>query len=413
MTREDERSLAARPELTPEKLMQGGVIVGVEQNVRGSLVAMSGMALERITRERAEVPPGYKLPERPVYFLDPNSRRMISISNREYTGGGERKTPDKYGLFAEVVELDEKGKPHYRLSTSDIILPNESYQLVAVGPNSDGLPPSYMEVEEAEEEEGEKKKKFVPWNMLLGQLQGWMNEASVDQNESPEAFIKRFSKLREGAEFKAKEKIDKTFRMTTEGHQGISERTVPMNLIITDEGKDSFLYQASVRAGLYPVLANPYYVADIPLLDPEFDMESWGKAMQDPKVAEVIGYLSLRQSPGERSIAHRVGVITIDDRALNTAQYVANSKREYEILNRVQSINILVQILQRDLPFFAVLNMRKPGTDSKKDKKEPDKAAHGLYYLSHNETAYEGLLRKLKADMILTMYVRGGAPIVK
>src|SRR3990170_7061927 len=116
MTTENEQSLQKRPALVPERLMQGGLVVGVEQGIQGSLMSVTGAAIERITRERIEVPPQFKLPERSVYFLDPNTRRLIMISNRE--NRGENKTPDKYGLFAEIVELDEEGKPHYRLSSS-------------------------------------------------------------------------------------------------------------------------------------------------------------------------------------------------------------------------------------------------------------------------------------------------------
>lgn len=80
MSQEHGQSLARRQEGL-EKLKRGGLIVGMEPSIQGSLFNVTGAALERITRERTEVPPQFKLPERAVYFLDPNTRRLIMISN--------------------------------------------------------------------------------------------------------------------------------------------------------------------------------------------------------------------------------------------------------------------------------------------------------------------------------------------
>lgn len=403
---EDEKSLAKRPELIPDKLKEGGVIVGVEPSVTGSLVSMSGLALERITRERLGSP--FKLPERSIYLLDPNSRRMIMITHRELFG--VKKTPDKYGLFAEIVELDEDGRPIFTLSTSDVILPNEDYRLAHVGPNTNGLPPSYIQVEKPKEEGEEEKPEFVPWNMWLGQLQGWMNEVAVDPNETFESFINKFTELRERAEFQAAKKIEETF---PQGDQGIDEKTVPLNLIITNKGEDSFLYQASVRAGFYPTLAQPLAIAKLP---------SVGKALIQLTLEDMEGILEgedLLHLPGYHRTNHHIGVVTIDFEAVRQEQEKEKASHNDVLYERLIQVPFWVAHLQSASPIFAAIGLDSSEEEAKKispkfvSSKEVRKMHHGWYKSPHDETQYEGLLRKLKADLLLTMFVRGGAPIVK
>lgn len=415
MANEGERSLVKRPELLPEKLKEGGVIVGVEPSVTGSLVSMSGLALERITRERLGSP--FKLPERPVYLLDPSTRRMIMITHREsferdIDVGRKTKTSDKYGLFAEIVELDEKGKPIFTLSTSDIIFPNESYQFTHVGPNFDGFAPSYIEVEKPKEEGKEDKVEFVPWNMWLGQLQGWMNEVTIDPKETFESFVSRFEEMRRRAEFKAKEKIKQTF---PEGNQGIEDKTVPMNLIITNKTIDSFLYQASIRAGLYPVITTPSELANLP------------PSLAERKKAGEIDFKRLRSSlnvlrylPGYQYTTHNIAVITIDYEGLNQEHGKAELAGDFDLSHRIHEVHLWVfEQMQKRNPIFAIVGVNEPPDEEAiKQLKEhvplkARKAEHGYYLTPLDEKEYEGLLRKLKADLLLTMFVRGGAPIVK
>lgn len=380
----EKRQIQKRPELVPERLMRGGLIVGVEQGIQGSLMSVTGAAIERITRERTEVPPQFKLPERPVYFLDPNTRRLIMISNRE--NRGENKTPDKYGLFAEIVELDEEGKPHYRLSTSEIILPNDNYQLVAVGPNNYGLPPSHIEVVE-EEEEG--KKKFVPWNLWLGNLQNWMNELRVDTNEGFDAFVERFYKSRLNSETNVKRKIEETFR---ESYQGIDEKTIPANIIITDKGENDLLYEVSREAGFYPVI---FTAGNLAALFDEIAQRHESIIKED---LYNIGHYARHDV-----IKYSIGVLTIDEDALDQEDSSRVSKL---------SLRYIPGEFQKFNSIFALVSVRRQEIFNDPDS-EPKKRNHGYYFSPYDEDQYRGLLNKLKADLLLTMFLRGGAPIVK
>ena len=393
-----ERSLQKRPDLVPERLMRGGLIVGVEQGIQGSLMSVTGAAIERITRERTEVPPQFKLPERPVYFLDPNTRRLIMISNRE--NRGENKTPDKYGLFAEIVELDEEGKPHYRLSSSEIILPNDNYHLVAVGPNNYGLPPSHIEV--TEEEEG-GKKKFVPWNLWLGTLQNWMNEVKINPNEDFDSFVRRFSELRARNMSEAKEKIKAVF---PNGEQGLAEATMPINVILSSKDNE-LLLKASQQAGLYPVILDMKELAHI--VDKDFPLDKELIA-DDRAIHSITRYLPTGY------VDYNPAVITFDLNVYNelcqSAEGVGKNmySRLRELFHGFQQYNSIFSLV--------MLMGEKPFEDTEVDKQfkesdEPRKIRHGLYRSSYFEEQYLGLLNKLKADLLLTMFLRGGAPIVK
>jgi len=377
MATENERSLQRRPELVPENLMQGGLIVGVEPGIQGSLMSVTGAAIERITRERTEVPPQFKLPERPVYFLDPNTRRLIMISNRE--NRGENKTPDKYGLFAEIVELDEEGKPHYRLSSSEIILPDDNYHLVAVGPNSFGLPPSHIEV--TEEEEG-GKKKFVPWNIRLAELQNWMTQVTVNPDESLDEFLSRFAKIRADSKNEVDNKITQSF---PGGNQGFDDHIVPINLIVTVQNQEE-LRQASIQAGLYPAIFSPDKINEAisAMKQNEF-------VVDDPSLTFLFDFT-------------KSAVITIDNRTalsqLDITLYRALSSQRDSVRR------FLHGRYPKNSPTFAMVWLPIEG------EQENLKLEHGSYY-SYNNEEYRGLLNKIKADLLLTMFLRGGAPIVK
>lgn len=248
MKPEDERSLTKRPDNLPENLTRGGLIVGTDQTIRGSLMALSGLAIERITRERAELPPGQRLPENAVYFMDPDAKRLIMVSRRENYPTGRGSCPDwENGLFAETVELDDEGEPRFSLSTKEVTLPKNQYQMVAVGPNRYKMPPSHIDMME---EETPGKEKFVPWNIYLANLQSWMNEVSIGPNETFESFMKNFDELRSESQKAVKTKIKTAF---VGGSQGFDETVAPFNLIITDEVNKEKYEKASRDAGLFPV----------------------------------------------------------------------------------------------------------------------------------------------------------------
>lgn len=393
MATDHELSLKKRSEIAPE-LFKRGFIVGAEPAMQGSLMNMAGMALERITRERSEVPSQFRLPERPTYFLDPNSNRMVMVTNREKSNVPEYRN----GLFAEIVEVDDQGNPKFRLSTSEIVIPGGTFQPVAVGPNKFNMPPSYIPMTE-EDMPGEEK--FVPWNVYLGSLQDWMNELTVDPNEDFESYMERFITLRERSEIRAAGKIKTAF---PGGLQGFDESTAPFNLIISDETNKEKLINASVAAGLYPVFvsAREFVEADI------HAQELFGLSRYEIRDAgfNIAEYLPVSWTSQAKT--YRPAVITDD---WNSGRALENQGVKFEKLGRARSP---ISIIERALghiydhnPIFSsvYLAVGKEG--------DINKEGNGRYYCPNDEQLYREFLYKVKADLLLTMFVRGRAPIIK
>ena len=425
-----------------QRLERGGLIRGIEP-VQGSLTTMTGFALERITRERVGAPPELKLPERVVYLLNPDSRRLIMVSNREPKDQVNFWEAPRYGLFAEVVQLDEDGKPQYYLDSSDVILPDDMYQPVAVGSNDFGLPPSHIQIEEGGEGNGERSgKKFVPWNIYLSRLEHWMGQVRVDpKSEDFQAFMQRFLDLKRESGIRVENTIRSAFPRSI---QGLDDKMVPVNVIITDQGEDSPLYIASVEAGLYPFLFHPEDLAtqleinkeaDMPpemashlgILLPMLDETRQKYASDDPDRNRDMGEFAkriaerLREKHGRMPVnsEYSVAVVTSDDEAIRRIAYDGEERaRRGEIPNtafgKYRALLMSVDSIIEHNTIFSVVNLgwnRVPGNRVPEDVA---KLAHGDYYCPPDEEdRYRGLLNKIKADLFLTMFLRGGAPIVK
>lgn len=403
MAHEDERSLEKRPEINLAKLSKGGVIVGKETGIQGSLMNVSGMALERITRERVGIPPELRLPERAVYFLDPATSRMVMISNREDMGRGS----ERAGLFAEIVEMDEEGKPHYRLSTSEVLVPSDQYQLVAVGPNKYGLPPSHIEIVEEgslirDEKAKAKKEQFVSWNQHLANLQVWMNEAKPAPGEDLDTFLKKFESLNGKRRVETSELINRSF---PQGWQGFSPHAAPINVIIGDDKNREMLRKASLDAGLYPVF---------------WDLK---------KIVESL--MELETNPNSRQILERHWALGPDCKILTYITHIP-AIMTFDMINPGINDPIVQKASGRGVmnnpgriggafrgnnPIFSVVELwagtDEPEGEEDYEDKEPWKEEHGLYGVRRVEKQYRQLLTKLKADLLLTMFLRGGAPLTK
>ncbi len=428
---------------TMQRLEKGGLIRGIEP-IQGSLTTMTGFALERITRERVGAPPELKLPERVVYLLNPDSRRLIMVSNREPKDQVNFWEEPRYGLFAEVVQLDEDGKPQYYLDSSDVILPDDMYQPVAVGSNDFGLPPSHIQIEEEGEDNGERSgKKFVPWNIYLSRLEHWMGQVRVDpRGEDFQAFMQRFLDLKREGGVKVQSRIASAFPRSI---QGLDDKMVPMNVIITDQGEDSSLYTASIEAGLYPFLFHPEDLAtaleinkgegemppemayNLGILLPMLNETRQKYTSDDPdrnrgmaNFAKTIAE-RLREKYGRMPVnsEYSVAVVTSDDEAIRRIAWDGEERaRKGELpdtaFGKYRGLLMSVDSIIEHNTIFSVVNL---GWNRVPDNRVPEdvaKLAHGDYYCPPGEEDnYRGLLNKLKADLFLTMFLRGGASIVK
>ncbi len=430
MSSEYEQSLQKRSDLVLEKLMRGGLIVGAEE-VRGPLVSMTGMALERITRERVGAPQSLRLPERSVYLLDPNSRRMIMISNREPEGS------PKGGLFAEVVQLDDEGRPQYYLQSSDVILPDETFQYVAVGPNKFKLPPSHISVMDMDVE---TKKRFIPWNAYLNRLEDWMNRIRVEPGDNFQLFMQRFMDFKKEGGVRVDNQIRSAF---PESLQSINDKMVPLNVIIADGEVAAYLARASREAGFLPFVLTPEELATRlfeTIYDEKLSMPlemAYHLSIILPTLNEDIndltpeqrknmikffrdGMLKQKELYGRFEVhsKYSVAVVTADERAILNLQYKKREEarqhpdKNKDIISKYAGMQTALGRIIENNPIFSILTIQDWEKDSQ--PKDVEKQAHGKYnFPPEDEDKYRMLLNKVKADLFLTMFLRGGAPMVK
>lgn len=411
MATEKEQSLQKRLELVPENLLRGGLIVGMEQTIQGSLLSVTGGVLERITRERTEIPPKFRLPERAVYLLDPNQRRLVMISNRENIGRG----PERAGLFAEVMELDEEGNPIYMLSNSEVSLSTDSYQIVKVGPNDHRLPPSHINIVEEEDlekekEEQKRKERFISWNSYIANLQIWMNSLTLGPQESLGDFISKYHTLKQQQEGRIIERVGHYF---PKGWQGFSENIAPINWIISDDRNKEMLLRASFAAGLYPVFM------DMKDLLKKYD-ELSGSFKNEPSYYKDIFRIDLWWSAAshlstvDKDILNKYlpAVITLDIPAAHRmeGEMGLGTKKNLSLddLKRIQAWIQLTNYVREISPVFSFVDLWGSWLEGK-----PTREGAGRYGLPCHEDTYKGLLFKLKADLLLTTFLRGGAPLTK
>lgn len=393
---DDEQSLVRRPNNLPEHVTSGGFIVGAEQNIQGSLMALSGIAVERISRERAEVPPDQRLPENAVYFMDQDAKRVVMVSRRD-------SRPDwKSGLFAETVELDQEGKPLFRLSTKEVILTRNQYQMVAVRPNPYGMPPSHIDMME---EEVPGQEKFVPWNLYVATLQSWMNELSIDPNEDFESFMKKFDELRDKSKKDVKAKVKSAF---LGGPQGFDQTVAPFNLIITDEVHKDMYRRASEDAGLFPVFISPKEFIlksqDLPEMNQNLDEIRRRIGIYGDWKYSIAHFLPTDW--GSKAKEYSPAVITQDWTAIWRLEK-QDEKFTKKVVSPAALHSIVMSGILNNNPIFTYVDLMVDETGN------PSKEGNGSYHCPNSEQTYREFLYKIKSDLLLTMFLRGGASMVK
>ncbi len=390
-----------------------------EPVIQAPLMEVLGIALERITRERSGIDEEIGLPERAVYLLDPNKRRLLMVSQRQQVGKASVSAGTS-GLFAEIVELDEEDQPLFRLTGSDKLGElMESFQVQGIPPNKYQLPPSLIEIAKDSGEE-----ITVPLNKWLANLNLWLSETSVEEVprvDDPEAqakaladFMERFQNQREEIISQGQRKIKEIF---PDSEQGISDKVTPVHVIFTKaEDKTPFI-EASLAAGFYPVFP------DVDILLNTYS-EAWLKRFVKREITREGFFM---QTHAQELLKISLGVdfshfipalYTVDRYSLIKMFTIGTRKDEENIF-----LERLIKKWRKEMPLFAVIEFGSPAENPTSYKTEdinegpqyePYKDAHGLYGLTnYDPERYQGLLLKLKADLMLTLSLRGSAPIVK
>ncbi len=220
-----------------DRLREGGLISHALSGPERSMDRMISGHLERVAILQAR---GDTIPERPMYVFNPDSRLLIKYSLRRDTN------PARSGLFAEVVELDEKGKPRHGIGVVNPFKTNTGFIQVAVGDNPHGFAPSFVETKI----DSDDPLSTVPPNIATADLLAMLSAEPIAENEKIEEFLARTDDKRAEMRQKAEQRYDSHYTGTS---QGLTGETNPyINLIISDRDLTP-LQSASREAGLFPI----------------------------------------------------------------------------------------------------------------------------------------------------------------
>ena len=141
----DERHLPVSANLVSqlEPLKRGGLIEQFVGEPERSMDRMIQVHLDKVALLEAR---GDKAPERPIYIFNPDSRLLISYAMRHIEGDTDNNSP-RSGLFAEVVELDEEGKPKHGVSIVNPFETATGFIQTEIGDNPYGFAPSNLRIE--------------------------------------------------------------------------------------------------------------------------------------------------------------------------------------------------------------------------------------------------------------------------
>ena len=239
----------------------------------------------------------------------------------------------------------------------------------------------------------------IPWNILFATLNQWMNEVNIDPAETLEAFIKKYEDLQTKMGREVEVKLTRAFSslLSSEPDQGFDQRVIPVNFILSDEKHRDTLSKASLGAGLYPVLVDQIRFAEHYL---QIAREARNARKQERGMISNEFNFVYWWSGLESVLTENVPVVITQDMNAISNIKIENSDASY-IVDRA------VSQLRKNNPIFSFIEVNVD------EEGEPEKKTHGNYLCTYNEEQYRGLLKKLKADLLLTMLLRGGAPIVK
>jgi len=392
-----------------EPFKAGGVIERALGGPEASMDRMIGDHLASVAMLEAR---GDKSPERPIYIFNPDSRLLINYALRR------NQDPSKSGLFADVVELDDEGKPRHGVSVINPFATSSGYINVAVGDNPHGFAPSYTNLKL----DSDDPLRTVPPNLETADLLNMMGDLSIEEGESAIDFVNRRQQERE--EFRAKVR-NQQVRHYLGTVQAFDEYTNPdMHLIISDRDDLAPLAAASREAGLYPLVVSgddllEHYINSKRIRDAPIELgESIPELLRHthPELFNWLGnnavsFLTV-DIPHNRWDPETGRDITIK---LPMPKWPKVKDGSIEWDDRPRTLDMFdfaKDIMQRSPVFARLINpMLHPGySEGGKVQKE----AHGDYLQvpigaesPDNLKEYTDWLRKVRLDMALTLYLRG------
>ena len=391
-----ERSLAPIEISTQiDRLREGGLISHVLSGPERSMDRMISGHLERLAILQAR---GDTIPERPMYVFNPDSRLLIKYSLRRDIN------PSRGGLFAEVVELDEKGKPRHGVNVVNPFKTNTGFVQVAVGDNPHGFAPSFVETKI----DSDDPLSIIPPNIATADLLAMLSAEPIAENEKLEEFLARTDDKRAELRGKAEQRHRIQYAGTS---QGLTTGTNPyVHLIISDRDLTS-LQLVSREVGLFPI-----YMTVDQLID---SARYLYQEVLSKNVKADLGLFSFARSVWTSTIKlpdPTPGVITFDCHSDDKPLRVPSFRNPQLLGQRTYEAEEIVKGLINDNPVFA--NLLDKDFPREVDNLKVVKEVNGGYRQSIDPASpekmreYTDWLRKIRLDLALTLYFRGLSEVV-
>jgi len=373
-----------------DRLREGGLISRALSGPERSMDRMISGHLERVAILQAR---GDTIPERPMYVFNPDSRLLIKYSLRRDAD------PARSGLFAEVVELDEKGKPRHGVNVVSPFKTNTGFIQVAVGDNPHGFPPSFVETKI----DSDDPLSMIPPNIATADLLAMLSAEPIAENEKLEEFLARTDKKRTELRQKAEQRHRAQYIGTT---QGLTHETNPYVHLIISDRDTTVMESASREAGLFP-----FHLTGDSLIEIYTFISQ--KTTAKKNFESNFSFKSRLWMPMGVVADSTPGVITYDN-LLEPESKVEGHKNfggQY-----FRAIREIIDGLVNNNPVFAQL--RNDGFpegvfDGKVNKLRNGYYRQGIDFTSSGSMKeYADWLRKTRLDLALTLYFRGLSEVV-
>ncbi len=218
-----------------EPFLAGGLI---ERAIGDVAYGVDGAVAQHIANIALWDAKGDTKPERPIYMLDPDTGLLMTFGRR-VDGNLSRS-----GLFAEIVSLDQSGKPIHGVDT---VNPLSSSRVipVAIGENDFGFAPSHLKIRQEDPED-----LITPPNIEIATLQDMLACKPIDTDEPLADFLRRNANARQKTIDDAETAERRRYRGTV---QSWDRNTNPNVQLVISDRDVSTLLEVSRKLGIFPV----------------------------------------------------------------------------------------------------------------------------------------------------------------
>lgn len=391
--KDDERSIVPRQGVDIERLKEGGLISEVVGPPEKSMDGMVQRHLDRVALLQAR---GDRLPERPMYIFNPDTKLLINYALRR--GRDQARS----GFFADIVELDDEGRPRHGVSVVNPFETTTGFVEVKVGENTHGFAPSSIETH-LDDGNYDDPLEVVPPNVEMADLLTMLRAEPIAEGESLTDFVNRQGAKQQEMRGKVQTRLKGSYLPAV---QAMDERTdANYHLIVTDRDDSSALEAASREIGVFPIVIKASEFIQ--------SMEEI-KTMHLPRsiMQELRTYVSHDKKRDDvRKVLTDVTPAFLTADFVNQA-FLTDDQRDLWYTAYVSMFGYPGErgVMDSNTIFSALINPRYH-PDSEVGTRVM-KTAHGRYEFAIDPTSerfqeYKDWLRKARLDFALTLYLRG------